>query len=435
LIHTLELEGWDPMASLRKRGKTWYARYRDEHGKQIEKNCGPDKSMAQRIANGLQSQVQGIKAGTADPRERKWAEAERRPTAEHVKDWHRYLISKGVVAQHSDQSRDRVLRLIVLAGVVRISGLTISAIQAALSEVRKIKGRRGRTGLSDSSMAHHVRAIKSFSRWLWRDDKIRNDPLVHMKLPEINGKFTRRALEANEAAALISTTPTQRTQAGITGPDRAILYAVALGTGLRMGELLSLTPEDFDLDANPPTVFCAGENTKNGKDAVQPVRPELAEMLRTWLADRAPGRPVFAIVRDSAARVLRSDLVAAGVDRAECYDFHSLRHTYITMVVKSGANVKVCQELARHADPKLTMNVYTHLTVRDMAPGLEGLAHTLPTTGVSIGLTGTYGDRTISSPGGPIVDPASQRGKISDPMGQDAPPFSASICPPGTPEA
>ena len=41
------------MASLRKRGKVWYVRYRDVHGKQIETKAGPDRSMAQRIANQL----------------------------------------------------------------------------------------------------------------------------------------------------------------------------------------------------------------------------------------------------------------------------------------------------------------------------------------------------------------------------------------------
>ena len=40
------------MASLRKRGKTWYVRHRDANGKQIETKAGPDKSVAQRIANG-----------------------------------------------------------------------------------------------------------------------------------------------------------------------------------------------------------------------------------------------------------------------------------------------------------------------------------------------------------------------------------------------
>jgi hypothetical protein len=74
------------------------------------------------------------------------------------------------------------------------------------------------------------------------------------------------------------------------------------------------------------------------------------------------------------------------------------------MLIKSGASVKVCQELARHADPKLTMNVYTHLSVHDMARGLEGLSHILPTTGVSLGRNGTDGGIAISSPGRSQVD-------------------------------
>ncbi len=62
-------------------------------------------------------------------------------------------------------------------------------------------------------------------------------------------------------------------------------------------ELHSLTPESFDLDADPPTITCLGENTKNGKIAVQPIRPELADMLRPWLSGKAPGKPVFALAR------------------------------------------------------------------------------------------------------------------------------------------
>ncbi len=54
-------------------------------------------------------------------------------------------------------------------------------------------------------------------------------------------------------------------------------------------------------------------------------------------------------------------------------DFHALRTTYITLVVKSGASVKEAQELARHSDPKLTMNVYTKLGIHDLTGALESM--------------------------------------------------------------
>src|SRR5208282_2712318 len=224
--------------------------------------AGPDRSMAQRIANGMESQVRAIKTGTADPREARWADAERKPLPDHVEDWHAYLTGKGDVAQHADQSRDRVLRLIESAKVLRISGLTISAVQIALADLRLIKGRRGRQQLSDCSVAHHARAIKSFSRWLWRDGRVRDDALVHMELPEVNDILTRRALTSDEAVALIAKTPTERARARMTGPDRAVMYATALGTGFRVRETLSLTPESFNLDCDPPRLPAWGRTRR-----------------------------------------------------------------------------------------------------------------------------------------------------------------------------
>jgi site-specific recombinase XerD len=372
----------------------------------MEVKAGPDRSMALRMANELQSRVLAIKAGAVDPREARWAEAERQPLAEHVSDWHRYLLGRGCTTWYADQSRDRVLRLVDRAGTLRLSGLTIGTVQAALAGVRRMKGRRGRGQHSDSSIHHHARAIKSFSRWLWRDGRVREDALVHWALPEIHDAYIRSALSPEQAARLITATAAGRVRSRMTGGDRAMLYAVALGTGLRRSELLSLTPESFTLDANPPTVFCAAQRTKNGHDALQPIRPELAALLRPWLAGKAPREPVFTLPANMAARVLRCDLEAAGIADSASYDFHSLRHSYITMVVQSGASVKVCQQLARHADPKLTLNVYSHLTIHDTAAGLAGLAHLLPTAGVSKGLTGTDPAVVATSPQESPVDPS-----------------------------
>ncbi len=112
--------------------------------------------------------------------------------------------------------------------------------------------------------------------------------------------------------------------------------------------------------------------------------------------------PVFAMP-DKLVPMLRADLrracarwIRATPDRAErrarrdsaflreydaegrVFDFHALRNTYITLVVKSGASVKEAQDLARHSDPKLTMNVYTKLGVHDLATALDRLPS--PTT-------------------------------------------------------
>ena len=61
------------------------------------------------------------------------------------------------------------------------------------------------------------------------------------------------------------------------------------------------------------------------------------------------------------ARALDKDLKAAGIAKQSPggkIDFHACRVAYINLVIESGVTVKEAQELARHATPELTMNIY-----------------------------------------------------------------------------
>ena len=60
---------------------------------------------------------------------------------------------------------------------------------------------------------------------------------------------------------------------------------------------------------------------------------------------------------------LRDDFLAAVDGDGRVLDFHSWRSTYITGLVRSGASVKVTQQLARHSTPTLTLNLYGKLGV------------------------------------------------------------------------
>jgi hypothetical protein len=77
------------------------------------------------------------------------------------------------------------------------------------------------------------------------------------------------------------------------------------------------------------------------------------------------------------ALMLRHDLARCGIQFKDedgwVVDLHALRHTYITALGKAGLPIKVHQALARHSDPKLTLNVYTHLSLQDTAKAVESL--------------------------------------------------------------
>ena len=76
-----------------------------------------------------------------------------------------------------------------------------------------------------------------------------------------------------------------------------------------------------------------------------------------------------------AGKMMQVDLKAAGVEYIDAHglyaDFHALRHTFITNMMKSGVSAKTAQALARHSTIDLTMNMYTSLTVTDQAATLN----------------------------------------------------------------
>jgi integrase/recombinase XerD len=338
--------------------------------------------VAKTIANHREAQVRAIKTGTVDPLEVRWAGAEQKPLPDHVDEWHDVLIARGRVRRYAEMAREKVLRLIDLCKAQRISQITLSSVELAIGGLRSIPGRYGNNGLSDQTVVHHVNAMKSFTKWLHVDNRIRLNPLEKLSPPKVVNKRIRKPLSPEDATRLIQATRTRKRCCGLEGEDRAALYAMALGTGLRLSELLSLIPEDFRLDHNPPTIRCKAQFTKNRKEAVQPIRPELADYLRSWIVGKAPGMPLMPHPEEHASHMVRMDLKAARIAGWADYDFHCLRHTYITNLILSGANVKAVQVLARHHDLRLTVGTYTHTTIQE-------LAHALPTSVVSAGQNGS----------------------------------------------
>jgi integrase len=185
------------------------------------------------------------------------------------------------------------------------------------------------------------------------------------------------------AAAQVS----ERTFRGLTGWDRYHLYATACGTGFRASGLASLTPESFDLDTNSPTVTLAARHAKNRKTKVQPISPDLAELLRSYLNGKPTGQPLWpgTWARDrKGAEMLRIDLDAAGIpyaverpDGPLYADFHALRHTYLTLGGRAGIDLRTLQELAGHSTPTLTAR-YSHRRLYDLAGAVEKLPAFLP---------------------------------------------------------
>ena len=346
------------MASIRKKGKTWYVRVRDESGHQREVKAGPDKSVANQIARDLESKTQRIKAGILDPREAGCLDAERIPIAQHVADYVRNREDKGFCPNHLENVRKRLDWFLEETKITRLSQLRPSLADSALKALRD-------SGRSDQTVQHYATCWKSFTKWAWNNRRTRTDMLADLELPKVVTTSKRSALSLEQAARLVTSTRTGQVRCRMSGEDRAWLYTLAMATGLRRGELQSLTPESFSLDGSPAIVSLPGRDTKNSDDAIQPLPAHVIPSLRSWLAGKAAGRSLWPPERNTALMV-RADLTAAGI-APEAFDFHCLRHSYVSAIVQCGGSVKDSMELARHHDADLTFNRYAHTRLADLS--------------------------------------------------------------------
>src|SRR6185436_764936 len=96
---------------------------------------------------------------------------------------------------------------------------------------------------------------------------------------------------------------------GLDGTTRWALYLTACATGFRAGALAGLTPEDFDLAGDAPTVRLAARGNKSRRVKLQPLPPGVAELLAPWVGSRPAGQPLWpGTWIDHAGDMLGADL-------------------------------------------------------------------------------------------------------------------------------
>ena len=376
----------------------WIASWYDHNGKRIEQSTRTtDKAAAERILNKRVADTALRRDMVIDARVEAVSKQAHRAIGEHLTEWRTALEAKGNSTKRIKMVFGRARRV-----VADCAFATLAEIDAV--SVHRIIRRMQDDGAAPRTINGYLQAFKQFVRWAMAEGRLAVNPLASVGMVKVIGQTrNRRPLSPDELAWLVDAADRGPIYRRLSGPDRAMVYRLATGTGFRAAELASLTPASFDLDADPPAVTVKAAYSKRRRDDVQPIRPDLADVLRPWVADKPVDAPAFDLP-DKLPPMVRADLhrarawwIKATVNRAErrerrrsdflrehdaegrVVDFHALRATFITMLVKSGASVKEAQDLARHSDPKLTMNVYTKLGIHDLAGALDRLpATTLP---------------------------------------------------------
>ena len=396
------------MASIyrRKKGGTYYFTYHVRPGtRRTVKGC-KDRAARDALARKPEADAMLRREGVIDVRAGKLAQWEYLPLGKHLGAFETAMRGKGGTSEHVDRTLTYIRDFLALCRFVNLADLDAARVGACVTEVRcnglPRKDGRGKKRRSLSARAVNARltALKSFTRWLFRTERMRTDPM--MQVAKLNThtdrRLVRRALLDEEVTWLIRTTEQGPVIHGLAGPERAMLYRLAVETGLRAGELASLTPASLRLaDLDAATVKVTAAYSKHRRDDVLPLRRDMAEAVATFVAGKPADGRLFAVPQRTA-EMIQADLAAAreawlkaaGItaeqeaSKAAAFladadgsgrvvDFHALRHTFITRLARSGVAPAVAKSLARHSTIVLTMDHYTHTLIEDERAALDRL--------------------------------------------------------------
>ena len=154
-------------------------------------------------------------------------------------------------------------------------------------------------------------------------------------------------------------------------------YYLELTTGLRLGEICALSWNDLDIDNKTITVNKSVQrvngkiviNTPKTKSSIRTVKlcDECVNLL-VALKQRQPSdakymfpSPLTGDMKDTAAvtRKLHRMQDRAGLPRIR---FHDLRHSFATLSLEQGVDIKTVSHMLGHTDAGFTMNTYMHVT-------------------------------------------------------------------------
>ena len=434
---------------------TYFAKYRDGAGivRQVATGCR-DEDAARSVLGELERRAELVKSGVMTSAEDVIADNQAVLLARHFDAYENSLRANEVGDTYRANAMRYLRRLADECGFTKLADLQREALEGWLT--RQATALPNKRSMSARSRNAHRDALVTFCNWCVENRRLIVNPV--QRVPKANEKLDprrqRRALTGAELSKLlivarlrplaefgretVTQTPNSEAEPGKRkrraswtlkplkfdelpaavevarerlkdnptflarqerlGIERALAYKVAVTTGLRRGELASLTIGQLDLDGDFPHVTLKAADEKNRQGNSIPLRRDVADELREWVAslsDRGAGsanvlafRPDTVPVELPAStrllnipkafcKILNRDLDAAGIpkrdDRGRTIDVHALRHTFGTMLSKAGVPPRVAQAAMRHSSIDLTMNVYTDPRLLDVQGAVESL--------------------------------------------------------------
>jgi integrase/recombinase XerD len=242
-------------------------------------------------------------------------------------------------------------------GVKDVRRVGKDLMQAYVLHLGETKGKKGQP-LGWASICARIRGVKRFFEYLESTQQILVNPAEAIREPKRLNRLPRFVLSEEEMGKVLAV-PDVTTETGIR--SRAILETF-YSTGIRLGEMMALKPQDVNLDEKLLRV----NEGKGAKDRVVPLGEEAKKYLKLYLSEVRPklvrqagdtgdlwvsnwGTPLG---RVSVGVMVRVAGQTAGIEKP--VSPHTLRHTFATHMVKNGADILLVSQLLGHSDVNVT---------------------------------------------------------------------------------
>jgi integrase len=332
---------------------------RDGRGKRV-RHCYATKGGKRDAERELIRRLRELDTGT-------YAAPTKQTLAEFLNEWLETVARMRASAQSLEEYRCWCRsRIIPSLGHHRLDSLTTAHIQRAWAAMLK------EVSAATVIMCHRI--LRSALETAVKQGLLPRNPCQAVELPR-RPRREMTTLPPEQFATLIEAARGQRLFMPIL---------LAMGTGMRRGEILALRWQDVSLDHARLVVRRATEVTKehglrfkepkSGKDRVIDLPRLLVEELTRHKAEQAAQRlrvgPCWEandlVICHEDGRPWQPDVLTAWFRdfirtlALPHIRFHDLRHAHATSLLASGVNVKVVSERLGHSTTKMTLDVYSH---------------------------------------------------------------------------
>jgi len=220
-------------------------------------------------------------------------------------------------------------------------------------------------GHSRATLSRKLAALRSFFKYLVRENRIPSNPILGISSPKKEKKLPR-FLDLTEVTHLLEA-PSEKNWEGKR--DRSILETL-YSSGVRVSELVGLSQGDADLLSGLLKIRGKGKKERMvpiGEKALDAVRNYLGSIPQRFcktgdgnqalFLNRFGSRLTDRSVRRLIVKYARQISLKQGISP------HTLRHTFATHLLDRGADLRSVQELLGHANLSTTQ-IYTHVTTR-----------------------------------------------------------------------